>query len=626
MAQDKTKKYLIDNPDLMIEWDSVKNESLGLDPASITCGSHKKAWWKCNNEHEWLTAIYNRKTGYGCPYCAGRYAIKGENDLKTINPTLAKEWNSEKNHGLTPSDVTPNSDKKVWWKCNSGHEWQATIGHRNNKSGCPYCSGRYAIKGENDLQTVNPALAEEWNHEKNNEFMPTDVLPNSNKKVWWKCTQGHEWQATISSRHKGAGCPYCSGRYSVKGKTDLKTTNRTLAKEWNYDKNGDLKPENFTANSGSKVWWRCRNQHEWKATIKDRNNGRGCPYCAGKKVLIGYNDLQTINPALAKEWCYEKNGDLKPENFTANSGSKVWWKCHKGHEWLASIAHRNHGRGCPVCASERNTSFPEYLIMYYLTKNGLEAIHSYKDLGYELDIYIPSKKIAIEYDGYFWHKNKINEDLDKNYKCKKDGIKLYRIREGLLPLNDSSTDYIVLKNHKNLAKILELILGEIIGICIEIDLKRDAIAVENLRTYSEKEDSLLFLNPYVAKEWNYEKNGNLRPENFLPNSNKKVWWKCSEGHEWQTIISNRNKGGGCPYCAGQKVIKGENDLQTVNPTLAKEWNYEKNGNLTPSDIMPNSNKKVWWKCSEGHEWQATANHRNNGRGCPECAKQKRKKK
>ena len=130
----------------------------------------------------------------------------------------------------------------------------------------------------------------------------------------------------------------------------------------------------------------------------------------------------------------------------------------------------------------------------------------------------------------------------------------------------------------------------------------------------------------MAKEWNYEKNGNLKPEDFTASSGKKVWWKCSKGHEWETTISNRHRGTGCPVCSGNKVLSGYNDLMTVNPTLAAEWNYEKNNGLTPEDVMPNSGQKVWWKCSQGHEWQAIIQDRNKGRSCPECAKQKRKKK
>jgi DNA-directed RNA polymerase subunit RPC12/RpoP len=106
-------------------------------------------------------------------------------------------------------------------------------------------------------------------------------------------------------------------------------------------------------NSGIKVWWKCSKGHEWNATINHRNQGHGCPYCAGQKVLKGYNDLQTANPDLAKEWNYEKNGNLTPEIFTANSGIKVWWRCAKNHEWQAIIANRNRGRGCPYCSGRK---------------------------------------------------------------------------------------------------------------------------------------------------------------------------------------------------------------------------------------------------------------------------------
>ncbi|MEE1503303.1 MAG: zinc-ribbon domain-containing protein, partial [Acutalibacteraceae bacterium] len=97
------------------------------------------------------------------------------------------------------------------------------------------------------------------------------------------------------------------------------------------------------------------------------------------------------------------------------------------------------------------------------------------------------------------------------------------------------------------------------------------------------------------------------------------------GHEWQAAINNRSKGRGCPFCSGRYAIKGENDLQTINPTLANEWNYENNNGLTPADVLPNSDKKVWWTCSKGHEWQATIGSRNKGSGCPHCAREKRRK-
>ena len=470
----------------------------------------------------------------------------------------------------------------------------------------------------------NAELMAEWNWEKNIElgFDPETLTLGSGKKVWWKCGKGHEWQATIGSRNGGRGCPYCSGYYVIKGQSDLQTVNPSLAKEWNYEKNNGLTPGDVMPNSNKKVWWICNNGHEWQASINSRNGGHGCPYCSGYCVIKGQNDLQTVNPTLSEEWNYEKNNGMTPADVTPNSDKKVWWKCKKGHEWQAIIGSRNRGNGCPICNSERNTSFPEYAIVFYLKKYGLETIHSYKERGYELDVYIPSQKVAIEYDGYLWHKNKTKQDLRKNYNCVKDEIKLYRIREGLPLLNDSSIDYVVQRNQEDLSKILKILLSEITKTIIDVDLKRDAIAIENLREYTEKENSLIFANPEIAKEWNYEKNSNLKPEHFAANSHKKVWWKCSKGHVWQATIKDRNNGNRCPYCLSKIILQGYNDLQTVNPSLAKEWNHEKNNGLSPMDVMPNSSKKVWWKCSERHEWQAKIADRNQGRGCPYCAGKK----
>ena len=478
-----------------------------------------------------------------------------------------------------------------------------------------------AEKKEKQYVSDNAQLMAEWNWEKNSElnFDPKTLTLGSNKKAWWKCSKGHEWQANINSRNAGNGCPYCSSKRVLKGYNDLQSVNSPLAIEWNYGKNNGLTPMGVLPNSNKKVWWKCSKGHEWQATIANRNNGNGCPYCAERYAIKGENDLKTVNPTLAKEWNYEKNSGLTPMDVLPNSNKKVWWKCNKGHEWQATVKNRNKGNECPVCNSERKTSFPEYALVYYLEKSGLGVVHSYREKGYELDIYIPSLKIAIEYDGYYWHKHRIEKDLEKNYRCKKDGIKLYRIREGLPPLNDSSIDYVVQENQKNWSKVLKEILSEITVTNVDVDLERDHIDIENLREYTEKENSLLFLNIEIINEWNYERNGNLKPEHFSPNSHKKVWWKCQKGHEWQMTIANRNKGRGCPYCSGKKVLNDYNDLQTVNPTLAQEWNYEKNNGLSPMDVTPNSNKKVWWKCNNGHEWKTTINNRNNGNGCPYCS-------
>ena len=161
-------------------------------------------------------------------------AEKKEKQYVSDNAQLMAEWNWEKNSAFNPAHWNCGSNVKVWWRCHQAHEWQAKINSRNRGSGCPYCSGRYAVVGQNDLLTVNPTLASEWNYSKNGELLPSHVMPNSHFTVWWKCHEGHEWQAKIDNRSNGRGCPYCFGQKVLQGYNDLQTINPNLANEWNY--------------------------------------------------------------------------------------------------------------------------------------------------------------------------------------------------------------------------------------------------------------------------------------------------------------------------------------------------------------------------------------------------------
>lgn len=198
---------------LLVEWDELRND---VAKEEVTYASHKRVWWRCAQGHFWESEVKDRVNGEtGCPYCNGKKVLKGFNDLITINPTVAAEWNHERNSGLTPADVTAGSEKRVWWKCALGHEWQASIENRALKgNACPYCSGRKALAGFNDLQTLYPDVAGEWCEELNVDVRADEIRPGSGLKVWWKCSAGHTWQARVFSRtsKKGAGCPVCAGR------------------------------------------------------------------------------------------------------------------------------------------------------------------------------------------------------------------------------------------------------------------------------------------------------------------------------------------------------------------------------------------------------------------------------
>ena len=205
--------------------------------------------------------------------------LEKENSLANKNPILAQEWHPQKNGELTAEMVSCQSNIKVWWLGKCGHEWISDVAHRDSGRGCPYCSNKKILVGFNDLKTINSRLAEEWNYEKNGKLLPENVLPGSQKKVWWNCKKGHEWQAAIYSRNNGNNCPFCSGRKKITGVNDFSTLHPKLAELWNYKKN-ILKPNEVSSHSHKSVYWKCSVcECEWKAEIRNVVRGKGCPNC-----------------------------------------------------------------------------------------------------------------------------------------------------------------------------------------------------------------------------------------------------------------------------------------------------------------------------------------------------------
>ena len=131
--------------------------------------------------------------------------------------------------------------------------------------------------------------------------------------------------------------------------------------------------------------------------------------------------------------------------------------------------------------------------------------------------------------------------------------------------------------------------------------------------------NLHIINPDLAKEWHPSRNGDLNPRNVTPGSGKKVWWICAEGHTWEAAIYSRNRGSGCPFC-NRPAPAVNNDMLITDTDLVKEWHPSKNSGLNLRNLPFRFNKKVWWICEEGHEWEATVKSRMKGNECPDCNK------
>lgn len=294
-------------------------------------------------------------------------------NLAVLYPKIVKEWHPFKNGALTPYQVTPGNRRKIWWICERGHEWSASVGNRVKGSGCPYCIGRRASETYN-FAIINPIIANEWHPTKNGDLLPNEVTPGSNRKVWWKCERNHEWQASVGGRTRGTGCPTCyqsirgqfARKAAIRKRGSLQDKYPDVAKAWHPTKNGDLSPSDVPPRTNQKVWWMCSRGHEWIQTIHNRTRGSGCPDCYAenrgdiirKALLKKRGSLAKHYPALIDEWHPTKNGDLTPNDVTSRNNMKIWWICENGHEYETMVANRTggpnrKGSGCPFCYRDR---------------------------------------------------------------------------------------------------------------------------------------------------------------------------------------------------------------------------------------------------------------------------------
>jgi len=357
----------------------LAEEADGWDPSLVSSGSGQILPWKCGLGHRWNAMVNNRAKGRGCPICAGKRVLIGFNDLKTLHRELANEA-----VGWDPTSVRPGSNKSFRWRCQLGHEWDTKVIDRVKGHSCPVCVGKTVLAGFNDLATTHPDLAQEafgWD--------PTTVNAGSNPKVLWRCDLGHDWRASAHSRtgFNKTGCPVCVGQVVLAGFNDLATTHPDLAQEaFGWD------PITVNAGSNPKVLWRCDLGHDWRASPNSRTgvNKSGCPICANKEVLIGYNDLVTVNPLLAAE-AFEWD----PQTVTRSSSKRRKWICQFGHKWTSTIADRSVGNGCPTCSKggfDPNKPAWFYFIEHFewnmyqigITTNPVLRLKSHERLGWTL--------------------------------------------------------------------------------------------------------------------------------------------------------------------------------------------------------------------------------------------------
>lgn len=318
---------------------------------------------------------------------------------------------------VDPDNIACMSKKVYWWDAPCGHTFHMSAKNIFTGSGeCPFCQGKRILHGFNDLLTTDPELSLEWSVK--NDINPQQVTRGSKKIVRWICSKGHEWESTVKNRAVlGRGCPVCAGKKVIKGKNDLATTNPDLIAE--FSPINEFSIYSVSKGSDKKVWWRCEKGHDWDCRISNKVSTQAkCPYCLGFKVLIGFNDLETLRKDTSKYWNHD---DISPSDVTVGSSRKVKWKCQKDHTWTARVCDmtRIEPSCCPQCSRSEHSSLGEKELFSYIVSllGENEVISNDRTVlnGKESDILIEKNKIIIEFNGIYWHSEKCGKYKNYHY-------------------------------------------------------------------------------------------------------------------------------------------------------------------------------------------------------------------
>ena len=476
--------------------------------------------------------------------------------LRDVDPIAADEWYYTLNGDMTPDNVAGKSAKWAYFQCsdNPKHIFHrrifSTLDESGKHKGCPFCIGKEVFPGENDFLSVCKEAKEMWDYEKNS-VDPAKLLPNSKIEAYFRCKYGHSFYIPVYIFKRRPFCRLCR-----KDQNSLLAATPSVADIWDYEKNGDDRPENHWKTDPDLVWWKCKKcGYEWQAKISTKHVNKSlCPVCeVGKRFKKNINDLLTKFPDVTLDWNYSKNKDIGPDDVTPRSIKKVWWKCHIcGYEWKTAInVHivvendTLHFRKCPVCM-------------------GRIALSGINDLA------------------------TTHPSLAKEYVPELNTIPLSSIRAG----SPRKITWRCQKCHQVFTTSPEnRIQKSSRGGCPYCSGR---YPIPNVTDFASQ-------YPHIALEWDYDKN-QKRPEDYTYGSTYNAFWKCRENpmHKWKALINDRKPGfKRCPYCNDPETIL---DLAVTKPKLVKYWDYIKN-DFGPENYTEFSNQMVYWKCKKGHSFQ-----------------------
>ena len=528
--------------------------------------------WICEKGHEFTASFYKiHDQGFRCPYCENKKALKGYNDFEHLYPVLAQDYDEEKN-GNKASEVVV-SYRNVYFKCKNGHSFvRPIIRHVELNGQCPICSGTVLKKGSNDLATIYPAVILFWDYEKN-EKRPDQVLATLDNSYHFVCSNGHHFKCTLRELvENDFHCPVCEGKRVDPEKTSLQALNPELASEFSV--NNKSTASQIAFDTSKKVLWTCPTCGEdYLYPVNERKIGdNSCPYCNHTKLKSGVNDLTITNPQLASE--FSPRNDKKANEVGEWQKYEVFWICPTcKHEFRREVRKMAAGFDeCPICTGRvaiegYNSLADEHpdIPFIWSEKNDKKPTEVTSISSYDAIWYCPTCKQEF--------RREVRKVVDDEFECPICTGKT--VVAGYNSLEDEYPEIAkrwAESNDRLPSEVLSSHIYRAEWVCPTCGGKytasvRDVVNGLAECPYCNNEkplagfNTLLDLYPEIQDEWAENENTLLGifPDEILPTSTARVWWKCKDcGRKYLLSVNmwvEKHTRGmtSCTYCSGLRM-------------------------------------------------------------------------
>ena len=573
-----------------------RNTLDGIDVSKLYVNSSKEIYWKCKNGHtfkEKVNVMYRRK--HKCFYCTCRQVWPGENDLQTLYPELAKEYDVEKNR-ITPDKISPKDADTYWWTCENNHpSFPQSVEHRvSRKTVCPYCTGKKVISGQTDLETLFPDIAREWDVEKNNGILPRNVSPYTYNSYWWNCPKGHSYKKKVILRtkyHKPVDCTKCVKAHSTSF------------------------PEQAIFYYAKKCFPEAINRY--RAPF---DNGMELDiYIPAYRMGIEYDGIAFHNDEEQHKREYKKYLACKQLGIRLvriKESENTW---NDTADDIFYVRKKQNDRDLQAFLMFMFGSLFVLSAHTFTAENSREAfLNRYYGFPTDFDVSRDRPEI-LEYLVDVEHSFGVQYPELARLWCKEENGSLtpFMFTSGS---NYQATWKCPLCSSTWKSPICSIVSRKV-KFCKACSMRENGKTLTKVKT--AKHGSLADRSDILLRQWDYEANGNLSPYEIPLNYTFPVSWKCDKcGYQWSLSPNSRVRAGSiadCPHCTGRVAMPGVDDLETLYPDVAKDWDYEKNNGVLPSQIKPYSNKKYYWHCPTcGKSYPAYPGNRIKGCGCSDC--------